>query len=563
MQHRKIPVLPSRPHVHPLFGKLTRSYPVGRESFLRASQGIAIQLTISAIEPISDNVRVSLMATLGSSGAAAWSRVFFERADDRTLVCRIIPQHPGLHSFRAEFSLDGGSTWLRDNVPDAWVLVDPPQVDALRVYTMIPTVSGTMTDWIADLKRIADMGFNSIHLLPITAMDTSESPYSARDLFDIDLAYLTPGSKLGSLAQLEEFVSQAKALGIRLIFDLVLNHVGVNSNMARIAPDWICPDQNQPDQLMRARYWSGHSWINWNDLVLINYEHTSEDIRAEIWEYMINYALFWANYANVTGGFVRFDNLHSSDPGFVSALTTSLHREYPSLGILAEYFTDESTLLRSGPKWGLNLHLATPWECKFVPQLRDYLTYIHRVSEHIRYFMPITSHDSGSPTQEFGSVESTRPRYVAAALLGTGATGITQCVEFGDKERINFIGRQPRLQHNGDPMFADFIRRVNAILAEYPTFSRGNNCWFVDNGHHAIIAAFRRNGEPGTQGFLVVCNFDIAGEQRIAIELGPILNKQGSFAYTELLTGQSQVLPQPRLELLLPPCGTQVLRFHD
>jgi hypothetical protein len=561
MQHRQIPVLPSRPHVHPLLGKLTRSYPVGRESFSRACQGDVLVLRITTIEPLGPKVRVSLMTTVNSTSAADWTRVLFERTDDRTLTCRITTRLPGLHSFRAEFSLDGGGTWLRDNVPDGWVLIDPPQVDALRVYTLIPTVSGTLADWTSDLQRIADMGFNAIHLLPVTAMDTSESPYSARDLFDIDHSYLNPGSKSDGFAQLEDFIAAAKAVGIRLIFDLVLNHVGVHSNMATIAPDWISPDQNQPDGLMRARYWSGHAWINWNDLVLINYEHASEAMREEIWSYMIEYALFWAKYANDTSGFVRFDNLHSSDPAFVKAMTTALHREYPEVGILAEYFADEGTLLRTGPQWGLNLHLATPWECKFVPQLRDYLTYIHRVSEHIRYFMPITSHDSGAPAQEFGNVDSTIPRYVAAALLGTGATGATQGVEYGEKERINFIGRKPKLNFTGEPRFADFIRRVNAILAQYPTFRRGDNCWFVDNGHAAIIAAFRRDSQPSDQGCLVVCNFDISSPQRIAIELGPIFRKDGPFSCTELLTGDTQVLPHPRLDLLLPPCGVQVLKF--
>jgi len=56
---------------------------------------------------------------------------------------------------------------------------------------------------------------------------------------------------------------------------------------------------------------------------------------------------------------VRFDNLHSSDPDFIQALTKALHAEYPAVGLLAEYFTDETTLLHTGPQWGLNLNLAT------------------------------------------------------------------------------------------------------------------------------------------------------------------------------------------------------------
>ena len=205
--------------------------------------------------------------------------------------------------------------------------------------------------------------------------------------------------------------------------------------------------------------------------------------------------------------------------------------------------------------------LATPWNYKFVPQLREYLKYIHSLSAQVRYFMPITSHDSGAPAQEFGTSDSTVPRYVAAALLGTGATGIPQGVEFGEKERINFIGRKPKMLYPAEPRFARFIGRVNAILADYPAFRHGGNCLFVDNGHPAVIAAFRR--DTGTQafGFLVVCNFDTRSPQRIAVDLAPFLGTNGPVPCCELLSGATQIFPHPLLELLLPPCAAQVLRF--
>ncbi len=422
-EHRQIPVLPVRPRVHPIADKISRSYPVGRRNFSRVSQGGTLMLTITTGDPVAANIRALVIEKLDPNEDKSSIQLPFERKDERTFACRLTPSHPGLHSFRAEFSLDGGATWLGDTVPDAWIWVDPPQVDGVRIYTLIPDVSGTIADWKADLKRISDMGFNAVHLLPITAMDKSESPYSAKDFFAIDPSYLMAGSREDGLAQLEDFVAEAKRLGIRLVFDLVLNHVGVLSTMAQRAPDWIVPDQNQPDGLKRAGYWSDQGWRNWDDLVLINYEHPSEAVRLEIWSYMTDYALFWAKYANDTGGFVRFDNLHSSDPNFVSAMTASLHREYPEVGIIAEYFTDENTLLRTGSEWGLNLCLATPWICKFVPELRDYLKNIHRVSGHVRYFMPITSHDSGAPAQEFGTADSTIPRYVASAPAGNRRDG--------------------------------------------------------------------------------------------------------------------------------------------
>lgn len=559
IHHHRIPVLPDRPVTYPIARQIFRSYPVGRQSFSRACKGKETTLTISTEEPLPAEIQANIITAMNSSEDNLWEKIPFEHVDDRTLLCQIKPKHSGLHPFRAEFSLDNGATWFRDTVPDAWLLVDPPQVDGLRLYTIIPNVSGTIAEWKSDLKRIRDMGFNAVHLLPLTTQDTSESPYAARDLFDIDPGYLEKDSPLNGLAQLESFIKEARNLDIQLVFDLVLNHVGVNSKMSERAPDWIVPDQNQKDGFQRARYWANDGWHYWNDLILINYEHPSDVIRNEIWSYMIDYALFWAKYANDTGGFVRFDNLHSSNPDFIEVLTKTLHSKYPNVGVLAEYFADETTLLHTGPKWGLNFNLATPWDYKFVPQLRTYLNYIHRVSKHIRYFMPVTSHDSGTPAQEFGSIMSTIPRYVAAALLGTGATGIIQGVEFGLQERINFVGRKSKMKFPAEPMFASFIGQVNTILANYPAFRHGDNCIFVDNGHHAIIAAFRQNTGKQLFGYLVVCNFDIASPHHISIDLAPILKIDEPILYCELLSDKTDIFPNPHLELQLAPCSAQVL----
>ena len=561
IQHRKIPLLPECPRIRPIAGKISRSYPVGRQSFSRACQGEILTLTITTGDPLPYDIQANLITTLNSKEGNSWNKIAFMLKDSYTLVCRVMPKWPGLHSFHVEFSINQGASWARDTVPDAWVLIDPPQVDGLRLYTMIPNVSGTVKDWKADLKRIQAMGFNAVHLLPITALDLSESPYASKDLFDIDQSYLVKETKHDGLSQLEEYIEEARLLNIQLCFDVVLNHIGVHSTMAKMAPDWIMPDPDQQDGFKRARYWAGNDWRTWDDLILINYEHPSEEIRSEIWAYMTDYTLFWAKYANDTGGFVRFDNLHSSNPDFVQSLTSKLHSEYPGVGILAEYFIDETTLLHTGPKWGLNLNLATPWNYKFVPQLREYLNYIHRVSKHIRYFMPITSHDSESPAQEFGSTDSTIPRYVAAALLGTGATGIIQGVESGEKERIRFIGRKPKMLYPAEPRFARFIGQVNAILADYQAFRRGENCQFVDDGHPAIIAVFRQDDDTRKFEFLVVCNFDTHTPQHIVVDLSPFLGTDGPFPCTELLSGETHIFPQSSLELFLPSCAAQVLRF--
>lgn len=559
----RIPIIPHRPLVKPIAGKVLRSYPVGKKNYSRAFQGqlLILTITLDMNAPFRGNINANLVTNMNSEDGKTYSKHPFSWTDSNTLVCKIIATRPGVHTFRAEFSFDNGVTWSRDNAEDAWILVDPPQVDGLRLYTLIPNISGPITDWIVELERIRSLGFNAVHLLPLTMLDTSESPYSARDLFSVDPLYLTPGSPLDGQAQLEEFVEAARRLDMKLCFDLVLNHVGVHSNIARQAPDWILPDPSQPDGLQRARYLTDTGWHFWNDLVLINYDHPSASIRREIWDYMTNYTLFWTKYAADTGGFVRFDNLHSSNSAFIQSLSQTLHTEYPQVAILAEYFADEITLAQTSLQWGLNLNLATPWDYKFVPKLREYLKYLHRTSGHIRHFMPVTSHDSGSPAQEFCNADATIPRYVAAALMGTGATGIVQGVEFGTERKIDFIGRKPKMQFPPTAKYGDFISKVNTILKNYPAFRRGGNCHFADFGHHAVIAAFRPESGTDTAGYLVVCNFDILSSQQITIDLSPFPGIGRAVSCNDLLSGEIFYLQGTRLELNLHSCKALVLRF--
>ena len=126
IHHRRIPVLPNRSITYPIARQILRSYPVGRQSFSRTCKGKNMTLTITTEEALPAEIRANILTTMNSNNGTEWEKVPFVRIDDRTLLCQIKPKHSGLHSFRAEFSMDNGDSWFRDTVPDAWVLVDPP-----------------------------------------------------------------------------------------------------------------------------------------------------------------------------------------------------------------------------------------------------------------------------------------------------------------------------------------------------------------------------------------------------------------------------------------------------
>jgi len=331
--------------------------------------------------------------------------------------------------------------------------------------------------------------------------------------------------------------------------------------MATDCPDWIIPDDSEPNGLKRAGCWHVQDWIRWEDLVPIHYDHPNTFVRNDIWTYMKQYAMFWSNYAAYTGGMVRFDNLHSSFGPFITDLSTAVRQHFPDLPILGEYFTDELTLEKTVPEWGVNLLLANSWEHPFGPSLRHYVQYLHKVSGRLRHLCSITTHDTGVPTVLFGSALATLPRYTICALYTMGQTGLVQGVEHGIRERLPFIGPSYTPKFEDHPDFTDFIAKINNLLIQHEAFRHSGNINFIDHGHDAILGTYRTAPSPSSSSFLMFSNLDIYNHQSIT----PDLDKCG-FTYPcelrEALTGETLVLKEPALSLTLPPCGVKIFELH-
>ena len=122
--------------------------------------------------------------------------------------------------------------------------------------------------------------------------------------------------------------------------------------------------------------------------------------------------------------------------------------------------------------------------------------------------------------------------------------------------------QQRKVARPPESKFGPFIQTVNRILTEHPAFRCGGNCEFVDNGHHAIIAAYRKEHAPRTGGYLVVCNFDIMGQQQIEIDLSSSIEGAGPLAFVELISGKELSFPSRRVSLTLPPSGAMVLQVR-
>lgn len=539
--------------------EILRSFPTGKTDVIRQYRNDELTLNVEFVDIDGLPVQVVLHTNLCDPTGGGWSELDFERIQDGHFSITITPEFCGLFKFKVKYSLDGGETWNWDRGAYSVVLVDPEHLKNTRMYTFIPTTSGKISDWKKELYRIKELGFNTVHLLPLTLMDLSESPYAAHKLFEIDKSYLDPDDKRDGLTQFEDFIELAISLDIRLCFDLVLNHVGIDSEIVRLRPGWLIHDNNSPDGLKRAGCWHKNTWIKWEDLTLIDYSHPDRQQRDELWDYMTEYALFWACYAEQTNGMVRFDNLHSSNKAFITELTSVLLRTYPSVGIIAEFFTDQTTLNMSVPEWNLNLLLANQWEYPYVPQLRDYFSFIHQENFKHHYLLALSTHDTDSPVQLFGGEKAIIPRYAATAFFGTGKTAIVQGVEFAAKQKLKFIGRNIPKQYEVSVDFSGELRKINDILDDYTEIFNSDSLTFIGENHGAVLVAFRTISGAG-MGLIAAVNLDTANSYELRLNISEYRIASESVEEFFMYGKVEYSLDDNRLKLEMPACGVLLLK---
>lgn len=539
---------------------MRRSFSVVPDDFFRLYRNENLHLEVEFLQEAA-SAKVFLHTDIDCP-PGKWQEIEFKRDTSGFFYLAYQVRQCGSYKFKLKYSLDDGKSWYWDRVPFSHVIVDPAPLQDIRMYTLILPVSGTIRDWMDLLPEIAGLGFNAIHLLPMTSLDDTESPYSAFDLFSIDKAYI--GEENGSgFAVLQEFVEKAREQGIRLCYDLVLNHIGTGSRMARMCPEWIIPDKSEKDGLKRSGCWHMNAWMKWDDLVKIYYDHPHPDIRNDIWNYMKKYALFWSYFADLTGGMIRLDNLHSSHEGFITELLEELRRAYPNLAVTAEFFTDSNTVLKKAAEWQINLFLANQWEYPYADNLRHYIRYIHDIGTKVRFHLPITTHDTGAPAQLFGKAEAAVPRYAVTALMGTGQTGIVQGAEYGYPEKINFMGRRKKVLFRENAFISGRIRIINQVLAASPIFHQAGNLEWIDGNHGAVLGALRRSDKESDQGFMIFANLDIQNSYSLTVDLSSLIKNKSFLPLEDRVDGTRSAVKADEVLITIEPCGFRIFSIGD
>lgn len=148
-----------------------------------------------------------------------------------------------------------------------------------QVFIRNHTLEGTIQALIADLKRIKEMGFDVLYIMPfhpiskLNRKGTYGSPYAIANYYDVS-------EDLGTLDDFKELVNQVHQHQMSLIIDIVFNHAGVDHQYASTNPEFFILDENnQPTRKV----------ADWSDI--IDYDFS----RRELWTELKNVLMFWAD----------------------------------------------------------------------------------------------------------------------------------------------------------------------------------------------------------------------------------------------------------------------------
>ena len=190
------------------------------------------------------------------------------------------------------------------------------------------------------LDYFADMGFTAIWLNPIleNAMpEASYHGYATTDFYKVD-------ARFGSNEHYRELVANAKAKGLGVIMDMIINHAGSGHWWMDDLPtsDWL----NAPDK----RPITSHARTTNQDPYASEYDKAAH---ADGWfanampdlnqrnpllaDYLTQNAIWWIEYLGLSG--IRMDTHPYPDKHYMSEWSRRIMQEYPDFNLTGEEWT--------------------------------------------------------------------------------------------------------------------------------------------------------------------------------------------------------------------------------
>jgi len=209
---------------------------------------------------------------------------------------------------------------------------------------------GDLRGMINQLDYLKNMGYTAIWPQPLLENDMPSYSYHGYSITN----YYKVDPRFGRLEEYIELSQQAKAKGIKLIADAVLNHIGSGHWWMQDLPlkDWInYPDTKTQTTHVRTVNQDPNASAFDRDLMTRGwFVETMPDLNGSnpyVATYLIQNTLWWIETLQLGG--IRLDTYGYSDKALLSDWTCRIMNEYPRFSIVGE-------------EWSLNPLITSYWQ---------------------------------------------------------------------------------------------------------------------------------------------------------------------------------------------------------
>lgn len=240
--------------------------------------------------------------------------------------------------------------------PDRFVNADPDndEVKGLLEGLNRAAAGGRHGGDIAGMQQalpyLQQLGVTQIWPQPLTENNSptySYHGYAATDLYKID-------PRFGSNESYQAFVAEAKKLGIGVIQDIVVNHIGSNHWWLKDLPEksWLnynssFSPSNHARSTIQDPYVAKQDAKAFVDGWFSEFMPDLNQRHPLLATYLIQNSVWWVEYANLSG--IREDTYSYADKEFLTQWSKRLMSEYPNFTIVGE-------------EWSANPNIVSYWQ---------------------------------------------------------------------------------------------------------------------------------------------------------------------------------------------------------
>lgn len=379
------------------------------------------------------------------------------------------------------------------------------------------------------LDYLRELGVTALWTTPVAcngAMPESYHGYAATDLYAVDAHF-------GTLEDYRHLSDALHGKGMKLVIDLVPNHIGVQHPwvLDPPAPDWLHGTLKNHRAVQSDFYKlvDPHAPRQaWLDITTGWFTDGMPDLNQGnplVSSYLIQNALWWVETANLDG--VRLDTFPYVDRAFWHDFHAALHGAYPRLTTVGEIFhrDPEATSFFAGgvAHNGIDTGLDTPFDFPVYFTLRDVLAHGKAMTElatvlrqdalypHPERLVPfIGNHDTVRFLTEAGGSVSTLK--LALGLLAT-LRGMPQ-IYSGDEIGMTG-GEDPDNRHDFPGGFAGDTRsaftKAGRTAAEQDVFAWTAGLLALRRTHPSLQTGIEQNLLAGEDVFAFVRSPDSSG----------------------------------------------------